>query len=64
MVARLPPEEVVMRMMLRWTVPVDRGNAMISDGSMGTLTENPMELLQPEAACLLADGGEPFVTAG
>jgi len=47
-----------MRMMLRWTVPVDKGNAMVSDGSMGTVIETLMEQLQPEAAYFLAEGGE------
>ena len=46
-----------MRMMLRWTVPVEKGNAMVKDGSMGTLTETLMEKLQPEAAYFLAEGG-------
>ena len=47
-----------MRMMLRWTVPVEKGNTMVNDGSMGTIIETLMEKLQPEAAYFLADGGE------
>ncbi|MFT5434672.1 MAG: hypothetical protein ACI9OJ_005386 [Myxococcota bacterium] len=47
-----------MRMMLRWTVPVDKGNAMIKDGSMGTVIESLMERLQPEAAYFFPEGGE------
>ena len=47
-----------MRMMLRWTVPVDKGNAMVKDGSMGTVIESLMEQLQPEAAYFFAEGGE------
>ena len=47
-----------MRMMLRWTVPVDKGNEMVQDGSMGTIVETLMEKLQPEAAYFLAEGGE------
>jgi hypothetical protein len=47
-----------MRMMLRWTVPVEKGNAMIDDGSMGTVIETIMKKLQPEAAYFLAEGGE------
>ncbi len=47
-----------MRMMLRWTVPVEKGNTMVNDGSMGTILESLMEQLQPEAAYFLAEGGE------
>ncbi len=47
-----------MRMMLRWTVPVDKGNEMVEDGSMGTVIETLMEKLQPEAVYFLAEGGE------
>lgn len=47
-----------MRMMLRWTVPVEKGNEMVHDGSMGTLVESLMEKLHPEAAYFLAEGGE------
>ena len=47
-----------MRMMLRWTVPVEKGNEMVSDGSMGTVIESLMERLQPEAAYFFAEGGE------
>lgn len=47
-----------MRMMLRWTVPVEKGNAMIADGSMGTVIEALMERAKPEAAYFLAEGGE------
>lgn len=47
-----------MRMMLRWTTPVDKGNEMIADGSMGTVIEKVMAATKPEAAYFLADGGE------
>ena len=47
-----------MRMMLRWTVPVDKGNEMVNDGSMGTVLEELLGKLQPEAAYFFADGGE------
>ena len=47
-----------MRMMVRWTVPVDKGNAMIEDGSMGDVVEALMEKIQPEAAYFLTEGGE------
>lgn len=47
-----------MRMMLRWTVPVEKGNAMVKDGSMGTIIESLMETLQPEAAYFLPYEGK------
>ena len=47
-----------MRMMLRWTVPIDKGNAMVDDGSIETVTETLMERVKPEAAYFLAEGGE------
>lgn len=47
-----------MRMMVRWTVPVDRGNDMVDDGTMGRVIESLMEKLRPEAAYFMAEGGE------
>jgi len=47
-----------MRTMLRWTVPVDKGNEMVADGSMGEVIETLMEKLQPEAAYFMAESGE------
>jgi hypothetical protein len=47
-----------MRTMLRWTVPVEHGNAMIEDGSMGTVIEAVMAKTKPEAAYFLAEGGK------
>ena len=41
-----------MRMMLRWTVPVDKGNEMVEDGSMGTVVETLMEKLQPDVVLM------------
>ena len=46
-----------MRTMLRWTVPVEKGNAMIDDGSMGTVVEAVMAKTKPEAAYFLAENG-------
>lgn len=46
-----------MRTMLRWTVPVEKGNAMIDDGSMGTVIEAVMAETKPEAAYFLAENG-------
>lgn len=47
-----------MRMMLRWTVPVEKGNTMVEDGSMGTVIESVMERAQPEAAYFFAENGK------
>ena len=47
-----------MRTMLRWTVPVEKGNAMIDDGSMGTVVEAVMAKTKPEAAYFLAEDGK------
>lgn len=47
-----------MRTMLKWTIPVDKGNAMISDGSMGTVNEKIMAVTKPEAAYFLAQDGK------
>jgi hypothetical protein len=47
-----------MRMMLRWTVPVEKGNAMLADGSMGRLIESLIEQVSAEAAYLYPEGGE------
>jgi hypothetical protein len=37
-------------MMLKWTVPVEKGNTMVDDGSMGTVIEAVMAKAEPEAA--------------
>ena len=47
-----------MRMMLKWSVPVEKGNAMVADGSMGKAIEDIMAKTKPEAAYFLAHGGE------
>ena len=39
-----------MRMMLKFTVPVDRGNAALHEGSLGKVVETIMNELKPEAA--------------
>jgi hypothetical protein len=46
-----------MRMMLRWTVPVEKGNAMVADGSMQTVVEAVIARTNPEAAYFLAEDG-------
>ncbi len=47
-----------MRMMLRWTVPVERGNETIEDGSLARTLETLMEELKPEAAYFWPENGE------
>ena len=39
-----------MRMMLKFSVPSERGNAAIKDGSLGKVMESIMSKLKPEAA--------------
>lgn len=47
-----------MRMMLRWTVPVEKGNAMVDDGSMGAMIEEVMNVAKPEAAYFFPHEGK------
>ena len=47
-----------MRTMLRWTVPVEKGNEAIRDGSIGRTIESLLQQLEPEAAYFLAEHGE------
>ena len=47
-----------MRTMLRWTVPVERGNEAIKDGSIEQTIESLLQLLEPEAAYFLAEDGK------
>ncbi len=47
-----------MRMLLRWTVPVERGNEAIRDGSLAKTIESVLEDLNPEASYFFAEGGE------
>jgi len=44
--------------MLRWTVPAERGNHAVNDGSMGSVIEAVMAKTKPEAAYFLAEGGD------
>ena len=46
-----------MRMMLRWTVPVEKGNQAISDGSLMTILEKLNVDLEPEATYYFPDQG-------
>jgi len=47
-----------MRMMLRWTVPVEKGNEAVSDGTMGQTIQTLLEQLNPEAAYFWPEHGE------
>jgi hypothetical protein len=47
-----------MRMMLRWTVPVEKGNAMVDHGSMATVVEAVVAKTKPEAAYFFPEGGK------
>ena len=47
-----------MRMMVRWTVPVNKGNKAIVDGSLPRLLDAMREKLKPEAAYYWPEGGD------
>ncbi len=47
-----------MRMMLRWTVPVERGNETIKDGSLARTIESLLQELRPEAAYFWPEDGK------
>ncbi len=47
-----------MRIMVRWTVPVDKGNETLADGSMIRLLEDMTERLKPEAAYYWPEEGD------
>ena len=47
-----------MRMMLRWTVPVERGNETIKDGSLARTIESLLAELRPEAAYFWPEDGK------
>lgn len=47
-----------MRTMLRWTVPVERGNEAIENGAIAETIETLMRELEPEAAYFFAEAGE------
>ena len=44
--------------MLKWTVPVEKGNEAIKDGSLMKTMEQLMEELKPEAAYFATGEGE------
>ena len=43
-------KETIMRMMLKFSLPVEKGNQAIKDGSLGKTIELIMKKLKPEAA--------------
>jgi hypothetical protein len=47
-----------MRMMLKFSLPVEKGNAVISDGSMARIMESIMGKLKPEAAYFMPMDGK------
>jgi hypothetical protein len=47
-----------MRMMLKFTLPVEKGNQAIKDGSLGKTLESIMKKLKPEAAYFGAMDGK------
>lgn len=47
-----------MRMMLRWTVPVEKGNEAINDGSLPQTIQSLLEELKPEAAYFWPENGK------
>jgi hypothetical protein len=46
-----------MRMMLRFTLPVEKGNAAVNEGSVGRTMESIMGKLKPEATYFTALDG-------
>ncbi len=47
-----------MRTMLRWTVPVEKGNETIKDGSLGQTLKALAQQLNPEAAYFWPEDGK------
>jgi hypothetical protein len=47
-----------MRMMLKFTLPVEKGNQAFKDGSLGKVMESLMNNLKPEAAYFAPMGGK------
>ena len=47
-----------MRMMLRFTVPIEKGNQAFKDGSLGRTLESIMNKLKPEAAYFAPSDGK------
>jgi hypothetical protein len=47
-----------MRLMLKFTIPVDKGNQTAKDGTLGAAIDALIEQTNPEAAYFSLDGGE------
>ena len=47
-----------MRTMLRWTIPVERGNDAIKDGTVMQIIESMLQELDPEAAYFFPEDGK------
>ena len=47
-----------MRTMLRWTIPVEKGNEAIKDGTVMKIIESILQELDPEAAYFFPEDGE------
>jgi len=47
-----------MRVMVRWTVPVEKGNQAIADGSLRRTLAAMAEKLKPEASYFYAEDGK------
>ena len=46
-----------MRTIIKFTIPVEAGNAAIKNGKMAQITQNTMKQLKPEAAYFYANKG-------
>jgi len=46
-----------MRIMLKVSIPVEKGNALVKDGTMGTTIGAVLEELKPEAAYFFPENG-------
>src|SRR5438094_297231 len=46
-----------MRMMMKVSIPVERGNAAITNGSLGSTMQSILSELKPEAAYFVAENG-------
>jgi hypothetical protein len=47
-----------MRLMLKFTIPVERGNAAAEDGSLGQAIDALVERVKPEAAYFMLEQGK------
>ena len=47
-----------MRMMLKFTIPIEKGNQAFKDGSLGRTLESMMNKLKPEAAYFAPSDGK------